>query len=398
MEAKQIVLTGLLVTALITALALSVPVANIVVAFMVLGAGIVITYYVALNRKRIEQLGNWRNLIKAVEEIQQQLNLEAGLRQLVVWTRRLLKIEEVLVWLPDEVIFGLENTKYHLLLEDIVQKIKVSQKPLQLSRSENSTMSWPGGISWLAAYPLMVAGHLRGILILLNFQPLELNHQTENMLNILCRQGATLISHWQAKESDKEEEWLLLKALLAGMEAGDPVFMGHSERVYAISSLIASKLGLNKEEMRTLQYSALLHDIGKAAEAAGREEEVGAGSDHASLGAELIPATGIFQEVREAVRHHHERYDGSGYPRGLSRTDIPFLARVIAVADVYDAITRLCSEEERLDHNTAIAVIRKATGTIFDPLVVVALEEVAEEVGCLLSVIQVSSGETAQSE
>jgi HD-GYP domain-containing protein (c-di-GMP phosphodiesterase class II) len=67
----------------------------------------------------------------------------------------------------------------------------------------------------------------------------------------------------------------------------------------------------------------------------------------------------------------------------LSQTDIPFLARIIAVADVYDAVTRLCSEEERLDHRTALGVIKKATGTIFDPLVVVALEEVADEVANL---------------
>jgi putative nucleotidyltransferase with HDIG domain len=397
MEAKQMVLTGLFVTALITAFALSVPLANVVVAFIVLGAGLVITYYIAMNKKRIEQLGNFRKLIKSIEEIQQQVNVEAGLRQLVLWTRRLLKIEEALVWLPDEFIFGLENTQYHLLLEDIVQKIQVIKQPLEFSFSENRSVDWPEGIRWLAAYPLIIEGNLGGILILLNSQPCEINYQAEDTINILCRQGTTLISRWQAQESDKEEKQLMLKTLLAGMEAGDPVFMGHSERVYVISSLIAGKLGLNKEEMRALKYSALLHDIGKSAEAAIKEED-GANSDHASLGARLIPDSGIFKQVKEAVYYHHERYDGSGYPQGLSRTDIPFLARIIAVADVYDAITKLCSLEDRLDHKTAIAVIKKATGSLFDPLVVVALEEVAEELGRLFPVNPDTGEEAHQSQ
>jgi len=112
----------------------------------------------------------------------------------------------------------------------------------------------------------------------------------------------------------------------------------------------------------------------------------------------LIPAVGIFEQVREAVEYHHERYDGSGYPLGLSQTDIPFLARIIAVADVYDAVTRLCSEEERLDHQTALGVIKKATGTIFDPLVVVALEEVANEVANLRLMFKDLTGDTNETE
>jgi putative nucleotidyltransferase with HDIG domain len=379
MESKQIVLTGLVATALITALVLSGWVVDMVVAFLILIAGILLTYYFALNQKRIEQYSTLRSAIKASEEIRKQTDLTAVLNCLTICAQSLLGIKYVLLWLPDDNIMWPEDEEYHDLLEDIGRRVKLGPEPLQLTRQGENSFTWPENTTWLAAYPLVMGDEFRGIILLLNSRSDKLQGHTKEVLNILCRQSADAIYRVLAEQNREGDERLLINSLLAGMEAGDPIFKGHSERVNAIAGLIGSKLGLDNEEMKTLHYAALLHDIGKYAETM-VDDETESFSDHASLGAELIPATGIFAQVRETVRYHHERYDGSGYPLGLSRTDIPFLARIIAVADVYDAVTRLCSEEERLDHQTAIGVIKKATGTIFDPLVVVALEEVADEV------------------
>ncbi|MGI6235742.1 MAG: HD-GYP domain-containing protein, partial [Christensenellales bacterium] len=97
--------------------------------------------------------------------------------------------------------------------------------------------------------------------------------------------------------------------------------------------------------------------------------------------------------MREAVQSHHERYDGSGFPEGKRMTDIPFLARILAVADILDGLTALPPEEERLSLPAACQVIQKATGSGFDPLVVVALSEVREELqGRLAALAPVASG------
>ncbi len=385
MESKQIVLTGLVATALITALVLSGLVVDMVAAFLVLAAGILLTYYIALNQKRIEQYDRLRAAIKAGNEIREQVNLKSVLDHLAVHARSLLGIEPTLLWLPGDNIIWPEDEKYHDLLEEIGQRIRLNLITLQLTRSEDSNLPWPEGVNWLAAYPLVTEEEFRGILLLLNSRSDKMQGHTKEVLNTLCRHSADAINRLLVEQNQKKEEHILISSLLAGLEAGDPIFTGHSARVHAITDLIGSKLGLDKAEMKTLHYAAVLHDIGKYAETV-VDDEAELPGDHATLGAELIPAVGIFEQVREAVKYHHERYDGSGYPQGLKQTDIPFLARIIAVADVYDAVTRLCSKEERLDHQTALSVIKKATGTIFDPLVVVALEEVADEVASLETV------------
>jgi len=384
MESKQIVLTGLVVTALITALVLSGLVVDMVAAFLVLAAGILLTYYIALNQKRIEQYDRLRATIKAGNEIREQIDLKSVLDHLAVHARSLLGIEHTLLWLPGDSITWPEEEKCRDLLEEMGQRIRLKPVTAQLTRSEDSNLPWPEGVNWLVACPLVTEEEFRGILLLLSSWSDKMQGHTNEVLNTLCHHSTTVINRLLALQNQEKEEHILISSLLAGLEAGDPIFMGHSVRVNAIAGLIGSKLGLDKQEMKTLHYASLLHDIGKYAETTVDKDNYELTvSDHATLGAELIPAVGIFEQVREAVKYHHERYDGSGYPLGLRQMDIPFLARIIAVADVYDAVTRLCSEEERLDHRTALGVIKKATGTIFDPLVVVALEEVADEVANL---------------
>lgn len=390
MESKQIVLSGLVATALLTAIVLSGWVPDMVMAFFMLSAGILLTYFIALNQKRIQQSSHLEDLIKAGQEIAQQNSIKGSMEQLAGWSRRLLEIKYTMVWVSGEGGFQAGDKSLYPLVEVFNQNIKESSFLAELYQSENDAIAWPQGVTWMAAYALLVTGggenEYRAVLFLADFKPHEIDRKAREVLEVLGQQSAFLLSRWQEQQSNHRDEEIVLKSLLAGMEASDPLFLGHSGRVYEISRLIAGKLGLEQEEMKALEYSAWLHDIGKSAEATigkHQPDEDAAISDHASLGANLIPATGIFKSVREAVRHHHERYDGGGYPLGLSRTEIPFLARIIAVADIYDALTRLCSEEERIDHSTAIRIIRKGSGTLFDPLVVVALEEVELEVALL---------------
>jgi putative nucleotidyltransferase with HDIG domain len=381
MESKQIVFCGLVATALFTAIALSGWAADIVVAFFILAAGILLTYYIALNQKRMEQSGHLWDLIKACQEIEQQNSIRESMEELARWSGRLLHVRHTMVWVAGENGFQAGDASLYPLLEFFRQKIEAGNSSARFHKSDNNDLAWPQGLNWLAVYPFPAAGgedkEGRAVLLLADARPCEPDRQAREVLEVLGRHSAVLLGRWRAGQSDRHDEQILIRSLLAGMEAGDSAFLGHSERVVAVSGLIAGQLGLDAEEMKALEYSAWLHDIGKIAATAISKQQPGEDevcSDHASLGADLIPATGIFKLVREAVRHHHERYDGGG-PLGLSRTEIPFLARIIAVADIYDALTSLCPEEDKVDSVTAVKVIKKGSGTLFDPLVVVALEE-----------------------
>ena len=165
-------------------------------------------------------------------------------------------------------------------------------------------------------------------------------------------------------------------------------FIKLTEYCYSAAKLLDDTLkNFNKDTLQKNMKS--MHDIGQTAvqgemlkeKSADTGEELRiSAEDHPSLGADMLPDSGIFQDIRKGIKHHHERYDGSGYPDGLERTEIPFIARIIAVADVFDAMTMLCAEEEKLQCRQAIREIRKGSGSFFDPLVVVALTDLEEEI------------------
>ena len=118
------------------------------------------------------------------------------------------------------------------------------------------------------------------------------------------------------------------------------------------------------------QTAVLYHGLNSAVE--GEKADY---TDHPVLGAHLLPDTEEYRGIREAILYHHEHYDGSGYPEGLAYTDIPLAARIIAIADIYDTLTNLANEDERLSPEEAWNFVKRGVGTYFDPLVVVAWEE-----------------------
>lgn len=139
----------------------------------------------------------------------------------------------------------------------------------------------------------------------------------------------------------------ILKALTKAIDAKSPWTAGHSERVARYAEDIGSALNINEEDLRELTISALLHDIGKIAVAESilnkpdklTDTEFAAIKEHPRRGSDMLVDIPRYAHVLEGVEFHHERWDGSGYPDGKARDDIPFFARIIAVADVYDAIT-----------------------------------------------------------
>jgi hypothetical protein len=180
-----------------------------------------------------------------------------------------------------------------------------------------------------------------------------------------------------APAADVARREQLLKQLGGALEAQDPYLDGHSRRVARYATTVARRMGLPKDRVKTVRAAAAVHDVGKLRVAPGllrksaplTEAEFEAVMRHADEGAEMVACLGN-DELTEIVRHHHERFDGLGYPAGLRGTEIPLGARIVAVADTFDAITSVRPYRPAARHKQAIDVLIANAGTQLDPHVV----------------------------
>ncbi len=172
----------------------------------------------------------------------------------------------------------------------------------------------------------------------------------------------------------------VVRAIADTLEAKDRYVYGHARRVSGYASAIGRRMRLGTSTLEQISLAALLHDVGRISTpdsillkpAALTEEERAVVRLHSERGARLLSAIPEMEEVAAAVRHHHENYDGSGYPGGLGGERIPLAARVIRVADAYDAMTSPRPFRDALDHETAVGELTKGAGKEFDPEVVQA--------------------------
>jgi putative nucleotidyltransferase with HDIG domain len=179
----------------------------------------------------------------------------------------------------------------------------------------------------------------------------------------------------------------MLSTLSRAIEARDPYTRGHSTRVTAIAEAIARRLGWDEERLELLQLGGPLHDVGKLGVSEevlakpGRldEAELAQIREHPKLGARILLRVAALRGALPYVLYHHERWDGGGYPTGRAGERIPLEARVLAVADAFDAMTSDRPYRSALDRDEAVAEVARCAGTQFDPDVVrVFLELFAE--------------------
>ena len=207
----------------------------------------------------------------------------------------------------------------------------------------------------------------------------------ENHLEELVRQRTAQLDG--ALQSLEEAYRSTLKALIKALETRDAETSGHSERVVSFSLRLGRELGLDAEQMRSLEFGSLLHDIGKIGvpDAILRkpsrltEEEWQEMRQHPSHGQQILRGIEFLEGAARVVSQHHERWDGTGYPLGLSGEEIDINARIFAVADAFDAITsdrvyRGCKSYEYADDE-----LGRHAGAQFDPRVVEAFRRVPRE-------------------
>lgn len=186
------------------------------------------------------------------------------------------------------------------------------------------------------------------------------------------------------------ESWLveIVKSLIDTIDARDSYTKGHSIRVQKITSLISNEIGINKNEKYVIEIASLLHDFGKIflkdsvlmKSGALTQKEFNQIKSHSVSGANILKKIKGLGKVASAVEHHHESFNGTGYPAGLSGEDIPIASRIIAVADAYDSMTSPRPYRKCLTAKKALKEITNMSGTMFDPKVVIAIRNIANQI------------------
>ena len=166
-----------------------------------------------------------------------------------------------------------------------------------------------------------------------------------------------------------------IETLRYTVEAKDPYTKGHSDRVSEYSVLLGKHLGLPEEDLKTLKVGGLFHDIGKIGipdsillkESKLTDDEYSQIKNHPSIGAHILCNAEAFKDIIPIVKHHHEKFDGTGYPGKLKGNDIPYFARIAAIADTFDAMTSKRTYRDSLPIDVVKAEIERCSGTQFDP-------------------------------
>jgi putative nucleotidyltransferase with HDIG domain len=193
----------------------------------------------------------------------------------------------------------------------------------------------------------------------------------------LARQGAIAIENARVHESNQNFFTHASDMLVSLLDAQDPHYGGHSRAVAALTDMVTRRLGLPDDQRRTIHFAALLHDVGKlrlrpgllASDRRLSDEEMALVRQHPALGVEILRPISMWGALASIIHTHHERWDGAGYPRGLSGSEIPLGGRIVAVAEAFEAMTRSRPYGTTRTIDEALAEIEACAGTQFDPAI-----------------------------
>ena len=208
-------------------------------------------------------------------------------------------------------------------------------------------------------------------------------------LNFIAQKAASAIESIALYENIYDNLFATLYAFVAS--AGGKGFLYKNAlytRVAEVAHRIGREMDCTDEELDVINFAGHLHDIGKIGiddqilnkPARLTEEEYEKIKAHPAIGADIVGQLGLWEKEKVIIRHHHEFYDGRGYPDGLAGEEIPFLARIMSVADAFDAMASDRAYRKKMDKSKVVAIITECSGTQFDPVVVQAFLKVVDEV------------------
>jgi len=353
---------------------------------------------------RIDELKNTiqeqEQIIKSIELINSSIDLEVLLNNLMNTVSTLVNSEAASILLMDEerkqlyfftAIGEKKDELKKIYLEEgegIAWWVSLHGKPLIVNdvtkdnRFAKRVDSITGFVTRsILCVPLTIEGKIIGVIEAVNKKEGEgFAEKDVRILTSLSYSAALAIHKSQLYQNLNDLFLGTVRALSSAIDAKDPYTHGHSSRVSKYSVMIAEELGLPKKEVKRVELAALLHDIGKIGisekilqkEGTLTEEEFEQIKRHPVVGAEILSPISQLSDVIPAIRHHQERYDGNGYPSRLWNDNIPLYARIISVADAFDAMTSDRPYRKHFPEEVALKEIELNKGLQFDPLCVEA--------------------------
>ncbi|MDX1709251.1 MAG: HD domain-containing protein, partial [Desulfobacterales bacterium] len=266
------------------------------------------------------------------------------------------------------------------LKADLIMEVVSDQIPLLISHNTGNN-SLPAEIKSAMIVPLKIRNKVFGVITaVVNQGPIRFSEKDLYYLSFLAQSAAQAIENLALYENIYENLFATLYAFVKAVEARDLYTQQHSSRVTGLSIVLGKQLGCSKEELDVLNFAGHLHDIGKI----GIRDDIllkpGKLTDdefekikaHPVIGANILEQLGLWERERQIIRCHHERFDGTGYPDGIQQEEIPFLARILSVADVYDAMASDRAYRKKMEDEIILKIINEGKGSQFDPAVVAA--------------------------
>lgn len=351
------------------------------------------------------------SLLEAFKQLNSNIALQEVFNNILVQTVTVVKAEAGTLWVIDketedviasaaygpatETILNVKMRKG----EGIVGKV-INSGQAELIEDVTKHLDWAQRVDASSQFitksmitvPLTAKGKVLGAVQLLNKKEIAFfNEEDINLALTLANQSALAIHHSQMFEDIRLMFLSMIKTLVKSLDARDPYTAGHSERVAKYSLWIGERLGLDEETCDQLYKAALLHDIGKIGIPDhillkhGRltDEEFDTIKQHTVIGADILsnmePRDSLIYAIQTA-RSHHEKMNGTGYPDRLHGDDIPFFARIVGVADAFDAMTTVRPYSNGLSYEKAAEELIRCKETIFDASIVDAFTSILKEV------------------
>ena len=242
--------------------------------------------------------------------------------------------------------------------------------------ASNKTFSWLGEhASRLLVVPLQRGDQVLGCLFAVDKEDGDFDSVDSKLLNSIANESAIYLENAVLFEDVHGLMMGLMHSLTSAVDAKDAYTCGHSERVALLSQMLATEAGLDEQLVERIYMAGLLHDVGKIGvpesvlQKPGKltAEEFEQMKKHPAIGARILQDVKQIQDIIPGVLHHHERYDGRGYPDGLSGQHIPIMGRIICLADCFDAMTSTRTYRKALPLEVTLADLRRCGGTQFDP-------------------------------
>jgi putative nucleotidyltransferase with HDIG domain len=292
----------------------------------------------------------------------------------------------------EPVLYGplsLPPGKVHRLADELTEVLSERKSPLLVNDlSKDRTFGWLSEYaSQLIAVPLQRQEQVLGCMFGLDKHAGEFDSVDSKLLNSIANESAIYLENVMLFEDVHGLMMGLLHSLTSAVDAKDAYTCGHSERVALLSRQLSRQAGLSDHDVERIYMAGLLHDVGKIGvpesvlQKTGKltPEEFDQMKKHPQIGARILSDIKQVKDIIPGVLHHHERYDGKGYPAGLAGEDIPLMGRIICLSDCFDAMTSNRTYRKALPLEVAMTEIRRCAGTQFDPLLAEAFLNIGVE-------------------